>query len=179
MQSTGQTGGRHFPQPEQSSGTITTSSPWLKMAPNCGGQCRRHVSQLMHVAMSMRNGEFCHFSLRTRRLTRSARVAPSADAVIDLTVPAMPERCMLKPRESSPSQGSGWGQDGDVSCSVWLGVLPLALLLLCGELGALVVSPGRPRSPHAMRNYHTSHLGDCRGHCGQPQTAGTETFRRW
>ena len=52
MQSTGQ-GSTHFPQPEHSSGMITTSMPWLKMAPNCGGQWRMHVSQLMQMLMSM------------------------------------------------------------------------------------------------------------------------------
>ena len=30
--------GRHFPQPLHSSGTMITSIPWLKIAPNCGGQ---------------------------------------------------------------------------------------------------------------------------------------------
>ena len=30
-----------------------TSMPWLKMAPNCGGQCRMQVSQLMQIDMSM------------------------------------------------------------------------------------------------------------------------------
>src|SRR3954454_24287705 len=77
MQSTGQTGGKHLPHPEQSSGTMMTSIPWLKMAPNCGGECRRHVSQLMHSDISMRNGTCFHLGLRSRSEMRSARVAPA------------------------------------------------------------------------------------------------------
>src|SRR5438132_13422516 len=63
MQLTGQTG-THLRQPLHSSGTMTTSMPWLKMAPNCGGQWRRHASQLMHSDISMRSGGFRHFGLR-------------------------------------------------------------------------------------------------------------------
>src|SRR3954453_19843114 len=77
MQSKGHTGGRHLPHAEHSSGTIMTSIPWLKMAPNCGGQCRRHVSQLMHSDISMRNGTCFHFGFRTRSEMRSARLAPA------------------------------------------------------------------------------------------------------
>src|SRR3954465_14245725 len=51
MQSTGHTGGRHFSQPEHSSGMMITSIPWLKMAPNCGGQWRVQVSRVMQVDM--------------------------------------------------------------------------------------------------------------------------------
>src|SRR4051812_21034015 len=74
MQSTGHTG-RHLPQPEQSSGMMMTSIPWLKMAPNCGGQWRMHVSQLMHSAISMKRGRFFHLGLRSRVSRRSPRVA--------------------------------------------------------------------------------------------------------
>ena len=42
--------------PSSSSGMMITSMPWLKIAPNCGGQCRRHASQLMHSDISMRIG---------------------------------------------------------------------------------------------------------------------------
>ena len=35
---------------------MTTSMPWLKIAPNCGGQCRMQVSQLMQIDMSIRSG---------------------------------------------------------------------------------------------------------------------------
>ena len=39
---------------------ITTSGPWLKMAPKWLGQWRRQASQLMHSAISMRSGGFFH-----------------------------------------------------------------------------------------------------------------------
>src|SRR5688500_15456612 len=45
------------------------------MAPNCGGQCRMQVSQLMHSAISMKRGRFFHFGLRSRDSSRSGRVA--------------------------------------------------------------------------------------------------------
>src|SRR5688500_5841037 len=73
MQSTGQ-GSRHLSQPEQSSGMMITSIPWLKIAPNCGGQWRMHVSQLMQIDMSIRSGGFCHFGLRSRLSRRSGRL---------------------------------------------------------------------------------------------------------
>jgi hypothetical protein len=73
MQSTGHAG-RHLSHPLQSSGTITTSAPWLKIAPNCDGQCRRHASQLMHSDISMRSGAFFHFGLRSRASMRSSLV---------------------------------------------------------------------------------------------------------
>ncbi len=73
MQSTGH-GSRHLSQPEQSSGMMITSIPWLKIAPNCGGQCRMHVSQLMQIDMSMSSGGFFHFGLRSRSARRSSRV---------------------------------------------------------------------------------------------------------
>ena len=73
MQSTGQ-GSTHFRHPEHSSGMITTSMPWLKMAPNCGGQCRMHVSQLMQIDMSMYRAGFCHLGFRTRFAIRSDRL---------------------------------------------------------------------------------------------------------
>src|SRR5690348_17893053 len=70
MQSTGHAG-RHLSQPLHSSGTITTSAPWLKIAPNCDGQCRRHASQLMHSDISMRSGGFRHLGFRSRASMRS------------------------------------------------------------------------------------------------------------
>ena len=70
MQSTGQAG-RHLSQPLQSSGMMITSTPWLKIAPNCGGQCRRQASQLMHSDISMRSGGLRHFGARPA--PRSAR----------------------------------------------------------------------------------------------------------
>src|SRR5437588_12233856 len=74
MQSTGH-GSRHLSQPEHSSGMMITSIPWLKIAPNCGGQWRMHASQLMQIDMSIRNGGFFHFGLRSRASRRSGRVA--------------------------------------------------------------------------------------------------------
>ena len=50
------TGRGTSPQPEHSSGMMITSIPWLKMAPNCGGQWRMHVSQLMQIDMSISSG---------------------------------------------------------------------------------------------------------------------------
>ena len=61
-------------QPEQSSGMMMTSIPWLKMAPNCGGQCRIHVSQLMQMDMSMSSGGFFHLGFRSRSAMRSGRL---------------------------------------------------------------------------------------------------------
>ncbi len=74
MQFTGHTGGRHFPQPLQSSGTMITSMPWLKIAPNCGGQWRMQVSQLMHSDISIRSGGLSHLGLRSCAAMRSSRV---------------------------------------------------------------------------------------------------------
>ena len=65
----------HFSQPEQSSGMMMTSIPWLKIAPSCGGQWRMHVSQLMQIDMSIRIGGFCHLGLRARSAMRSPLVA--------------------------------------------------------------------------------------------------------
>lgn len=79
MQSTGQAG-RHLSHPLQSSGMITTSGPWLKIAPKCGGQCRRQASQLMHSSISIRTGGFFHFGLRVRVSIRSFLVAPMRPA---------------------------------------------------------------------------------------------------
>src|SRR3954469_26005236 len=90
MQSTGQTGGRDLPQPEHSSGTMITSIPWLKIAPNCGGQWRRQVSQLMHSAISTRNGACFHFGLRWRSAIRSDLVAAGMAVRLPVT-PASPE----------------------------------------------------------------------------------------
>jgi len=72
----------HLRQPEQSSGTMMTSIPWLKMAPNCGGQCRMHESQLMHSDISMRSGGFFHFSLRVRPEIRSVRFEAPTMAIV-------------------------------------------------------------------------------------------------
>src|SRR5947209_19042725 len=72
MQSTGHTI-THTGQPEHNSGTITTSSPRLKMAPNSCGQLRTHVSHVMHSEDSIRRGGFFHVSLRDRVTRRSDR----------------------------------------------------------------------------------------------------------
>src|SRR2546421_4268556 len=73
MQSPGHTG-THLPQPEHNSGTMITSIPWLKMAPNCEGQCRMQVSQLMHSDISTRRAGSCHLGFRSRDAMRSSRV---------------------------------------------------------------------------------------------------------
>jgi len=78
MQFTGHAG-RHLSHPLHSSGMITTSAPWLKIAPNCGGQCRRHASQLMHSDISMRSGACFHFGLRACASMRS-NLDPAATA---------------------------------------------------------------------------------------------------
>src|SRR5947207_8529760 len=78
MQLTGHAG-RHLSHPLQSSGTITTSAPWLKIAPNCDGQCRRQASQLMHSDISIRSGGFFHLGFRSCASMRSIRV-PAAMA---------------------------------------------------------------------------------------------------
>ncbi len=57
---------------------MTTSAPWLKIAPNCEGQWRKHASQLMHSDISMRNGGFRHFAFRSRASMRSRRLAAMA-----------------------------------------------------------------------------------------------------
>ena len=51
---------------------MITSMPWLKIAPNCVGQWRMHVSQLMQIDMSMMNGAICHLGLRSWLSSRSA-----------------------------------------------------------------------------------------------------------
>ena len=61
-------------QPEQSSGMMMTSMPWLKIAPNCGGQWRMQVSQLMQMDMSINSGGFCHLGFRSRDSMRSGLV---------------------------------------------------------------------------------------------------------
>src|SRR3954451_13390796 len=94
MQSTGHTG-THLSQPEHSSGMMITSMPWLKIAPNCGGQCRMQVSQLMQIDMSMYSGAVFHFGFRSRVARRSTR-------------PAM-ERSEYKP---SPGSGPDWERHG-------------------------------------------------------------------
>ena len=80
MQSTGQ-GSRHLSQPEQSSGRITTSIPWLKMAPKLGGQARRHASQFMHCDMSIYIGTFGHLLLRSLLSIRDKRAGLVPDAI--------------------------------------------------------------------------------------------------
>src|SRR4051812_49942874 len=97
MQSTGQ-GSRHLSQPLQSSGMMMTSIPWLKMAPNCGGQCRMHVSQLMQIDMSISSGGV--FQLRVRPVV--ARRSPGVPAAIGtegnrLDLPAGPVGGALRP----------------------------------------------------------------------------------
>src|SRR6188474_1204172 len=87
MQSTGQAG-RHLSHPLHSSGTMITSAPWLKIAPNVGGQWRRQASQLMHSSISMRRGTFCHFSLRVLVAIRSSRVTAVIAAVYETVGPA-------------------------------------------------------------------------------------------
>ncbi len=94
MQFTGQTGGRHLPQPLQSSGTMITSMPWLKIAPNCGGQCRMHVSQLMHSDISMRSGGFCHFWFRSCDSIRSGRVTEGTSRLALITIALLTRRGM-------------------------------------------------------------------------------------
>ena len=63
-----------------------TSMPWLKMAPNCVGQWRMHVSQLMHSAISMRRGALFHLGLRSRCSMRWSLVA----AAMRVRVPPVP-----------------------------------------------------------------------------------------
>lgn len=53
MQSTGHAG-THLPQPEHSSGTISTVNGRRSTAPNPGGQAFTHASQLMQYALSTR-----------------------------------------------------------------------------------------------------------------------------
>jgi putative sterol carrier protein len=58
-----------------------TSIPWLKMAPNWGGQWRMQVSQLMHSDISIRRGGAFHLGLRSRSLMRDSRLlAPGTGA---------------------------------------------------------------------------------------------------
>lgn len=80
MQSTGQ-GSRHLSHPEQSSGRIMTSIPWLKMAPKLGGQARRHASQFMHCDMSIYIGTFGHLLLRSLLSIRDKRAGLVPDAI--------------------------------------------------------------------------------------------------
>src|SRR5437764_12031854 len=142
MQSTGQAG-RHLSQPLHSSGTTMTSTPWLKMAPNWGGQARRQASQLMQIAMSIRSGGVCHFGLRRRVASRSARPVTTASGVplAPAAAPDGPAYLGLRPL-------GGRRQDGDgLSDQVGLGeqhVLHLGdLALQVGE--ALLVVPEVPR----------------------------------
>lgn len=85
MQSTGHAG-MHLSQPLQSSGMITTSAPWLKIAPKFGGQARRQASQLMHSSISIRTGSLRHFGFRSRILMRSSRVIAVLSAAMDVIV---------------------------------------------------------------------------------------------
>jgi hypothetical protein len=77
MQFTGQAG-KHLSHPLHNSGRMTTSGPWLKIAPNWGGQARRQASQLMHSSISIRNGVFCHLGFRALVAMRSERAADMA-----------------------------------------------------------------------------------------------------
>jgi AcrR family transcriptional regulator len=90
-----------------------TSIPWLKIAPNCGGQCRMHVSQLMQIDMSMYSGGFFHFGLRSRSARRSSRV-PAAiggdgttgpPANIDPRVKGRARFCAMEPDRRLTAQG--------------------------------------------------------------------------
>lgn len=73
MQSTGHTG-THLPQPLHSSGTITSVTPWRKIAPNPAGHARTHSSQTMHSERTMRSGADGHDGLRVCDSMRSARL---------------------------------------------------------------------------------------------------------
>src|SRR5437016_9601661 len=107
MQLTGH-GARHFSQPEHSSGTMITSIPWLKMAPNWGGQCRMHASQLMHSDISLRNGACFHFGLRWRVSRRSTR--PVTEGTAPILRPAGPHTTNVPRRRLAreASREDGW-----------------------------------------------------------------------
>src|SRR5580700_3327605 len=119
MQSTGQTI-TQTGQPAHSSGTITTSSPRLNIAPNSGGQLRWHVSHVMHSDASMRRGGFFQFSLRDRCAIRSARPSLATERVsfahgmsrVHLSFPMCPG-----PRRGGPGglQGSSAGAVEDLA----------------------------------------------------------------
>src|SRR3954449_5694369 len=104
MQSTGQTG-THFRQPLHSSGTMITSMLWLKIAPNCSGQWRRHASQLMHSDISIRNGTFCHFGLRSCVSMRSSRVFAATAVRLDREL----DRSVKHGYDPAPFRRSGDG----------------------------------------------------------------------
>lgn len=74
MQSTGHTG-THLPHPLHSSGTITSDTPWRKIAPNPAGHARTHSSHTMHSDRTMRSGAFAQVGLRRCERMRSARLA--------------------------------------------------------------------------------------------------------
>jgi hypothetical protein len=59
---------------------MITSMPWLKMAPNCGGQWRMQVSQLMQIDMSIHRGGKDHFGLRSWAVKRSGLVPADTGA---------------------------------------------------------------------------------------------------
>src|SRR4029453_13456755 len=102
MQSTGQ-GSTHLPQPEQSSGMITTSMPGLKIAPNRGGHERMQVSHLRQIDMSIHSGGFCHLGFRSRESSRSPLV-PAVTA----------------PRLASPLDRMGkWASGGAADNPIW------------------------------------------------------------
>jgi hypothetical protein len=60
---------------------MITSMPWLKIAPNCVGQWRMQVSQLMHSDISIRSGGLFHFGFRARSSMRCSRVAAAMAAL--------------------------------------------------------------------------------------------------
>jgi len=88
-----------------------TSIPWLKMAPNCGGQCRMHVSQLMQIDMSIMSGGFFHFGLRSRSAMRSGLVDAAIPAEgtrapdIDPWVKIRARSCAMEPDRRLTAQG--------------------------------------------------------------------------
>ena len=74
MQSTGHAG-THLPQPEHSSGTISTVKRRRSTAANAGGHALWHASQLMQYALSTRNGASRHLGCRLRVAMRHGRPA--------------------------------------------------------------------------------------------------------
>ena len=96
-------GSRHLPQPEHSSGMMITSMPWLKIAPNCGGQWRMQVSQLMQIDMSMQQRRVLplRVALVGREPVGSRRPAASAPSALPV-----PGAATLTARSSDSDSGS-------------------------------------------------------------------------
>ena len=84
MQSTGH-GATQRPQPEHSSGTISTLNRRRITAPNSGGQAVRQASQLTHDERSTRSGDRCQCGCRARAAMRSWR--PVVDIGCQGTLP--------------------------------------------------------------------------------------------